>query len=364
MKRILFLAADLCSGGAERQMVTTACLLKKEGYEVVMYCYAKADFYAPILQEAGIPVVWKIETTNYLKRINLARKYIRNNSFNAVISFLPSCNFLNNIVAVGGHKWKVITGVRSADKSYFASKRGKFFSWFQRFSDVIICNSQNACNMWREQYPSFTEKLNVIYNCVQLGRVQSKYEPKQDGKLHIIIAATYQYLKNPLGLVDALAMMDEREKNEIVIDWYGRIEMSKGDTQAYDDTVKAIQNHALERVVNLHPDTKEIADQMHQADAVMLLSKFEGLPNAICEGMLLGKPIIMTRVSDYDVLVDESNGFLCDWDKPETIKMAILSMVKLPTTKLLEMGKESEKKAKTLFTPSIIVKQWMKIIDQ
>ena len=30
----------------------------------------------------------------------------------------------------------------------------------------------------------------------------------------------------------------------------------------------------------------------------------------------------------------------------------------------MEMGKESEKKAKTLFTPSTIVKQWMKIIDQ
>lgn len=363
MKRILFLAADLCSGGAERQMVTTACLLKKEGYDVTIYCYDKADFYAPIVQEAGIPVVWETNAANYLKRLSSARGYIRNGHFNTVISFLPSCNFLNDIVAVGGHKWKVVTGVRSADKSYFSSKRGRFFSWFQRFSDVIICNSQNACNLWRNQYPSYAEKLNVIYNCVQLGKVQSKYEPKQDGKLRIVVAATYQYLKNPLGLVNALAMMNEGERNKIVIDWYGRIEMSKGDTKAYDDTVKAVQDHALGHVLYLHPDTKEIADKMHQADAVMLLSKFEGLPNVICEGMLLGKPIIMTRVSDYDVLVDESNGFLCDWDKPETIKTAILSMSKLPTAKLLDMGVRSEEKAKNLFAPSIIVKQWMEIID-
>lgn len=363
MKRILFLAADLCSGGAERQMVTTACLLQKEGYDVTVYCYDQADFYAPILQESGIPVIWETEATNYLKRLSLVRGYIRNGCFNSVISFLPSCNFLNDIAAVGGHKWKVVTGVRSADKSYFSSKRGKFFSWFQRFSDVIVCNSQNACNLWQNQYPSYTEKLNVIYNCVQFGEVRSNYEPKKDDKLHILVAATYQYLKNPLGLVDALTLMDEEERSRIVIDWYGRIEMSMGDTKAYDDTIEAIRKNKLEDTLFLHPDTKEIADLMYQADAIMLLSKFEGLPNVVCEGMVLGKPIIMTRVSDYNVLVDESNGYLCDWDKPESIKEAIISMSNLHTDKLRAMGKASEAKAELLFSSSTIVKQWIEIID-
>lgn len=362
MKQILFLAADLCSGGAERQMVTVAGLLKIKGYDVVVYCYDKANFYEPILREKGIPVVWEIEN-NYIKRVRNVRSHIRKGKYDIVISFLPTCNFLNDVSAIGKHSWKVITGERSSIESTFTSRQGRFFGWFQRYSDYIVCNSQNACFMWRKHLPQYSDKLNVIYNCVQLGVIHSEYKPMRDGKLHLIVAATYQYLKNPLGLVKALSLMNDTERSSVLIDWYGRKEMS-GNTKAYDDTVEAIKKNNLENVLVLHPDTSDIADKMHQADAVMLLSCFEGLPNAICEGMLLGKPIIMTRVSDYDVLVDESNGCLCDWDKPETIKTAILSMVKLPTTKLLEMGKESEKKAKTLFPPSTIVKQWMKIIDQ
>lgn len=363
MKRILFLAADLCSGGAERQMTTVACGLKKKGYDVMVYCYDKADFYSPILKEANIPIVWELEPTKYLKRIINVRRFVKKGCFNAVISFLPTCNFLNDLAAVGNHHWTVITGERSARESTFTSRRGKLYGWFQKYSDFIVCNSENARKMWYNHLPQFVSKLKVIYNCVQLGAIQSDYVPKKEGRLHILVAATYQYLKNPLGLIEALGLMSEEERNSIVIDWYGRMDMSKGDTKAYDDTREAIRKNNLGDVFVLHPDTKEIADKMNQADAVMLLSHFEGLPNAICEGMTIGKPIIMTRVSDYDILVDESNGFLCDWDNPESIKAAILSMEKLSQEQLQMMGESSKNKAVELFSADVITQQWEAVIN-
>lgn len=363
MKRILFLAADLCSGGAERQMVTVACLLKKKGHSVTVYCYDKADFYAHILNDAGISIVWDYEPNNYLKRLSKVRKFVRKGHFDAVISFLPTCNFLNDVAAIGRKKWKVITGERSSRKSTFTSRRGKFFGWFQRYTDFIVCNSQNACNMWKKHYPNYADKLKVIYNSVQIGTIQSRYEPKVDGKLHIIVAATYQYLKNPLGLVEALSLMSDEERDRIVVEWYGRKEMSRGDTRAYDETIEAVAKNGLEKVLMLHSDTKEIADKMNQADAVMLLSKFEGLPNVICEGMTIGKPIIMTRVSDYQVLVDESNGFLCDWNKPESIKEAILKMAALSKEQLQTMGQHSKEIASILFSKDAISQNWEAIIN-
>ena len=361
MKRILFLAADLCSGGAERQMVTVAGLLKIKGYDVVVYCYDKANFYEPILREKGIPVVWEIEQ-NYIKRVGNVRSHIRKGKYDIVISFLPTCNFLNDVSAIGKHSWKVITGERSSRESTFTSRQGRFFGWFQRYSDYIVCNSQNACFMWRKHLPQYSDKLNVIYNCVQLGAIHSEYKPMRDGKLHLIVAATYQYLKNPLGLVKALSLMNDTERSLVLIDWYGRKEMS-GNTNAYDDTVEAIKKNNLENILVLHPDTSDIADKMHQADAVMLLSHFEGLPNAICEGMMLGKPIIMTRVSDYDVLVDDSNGFLCDWDNPESIKFAILSMEQLSLDQLRMMGESSKTRGIELFSADVITEHWKAVIN-
>lgn len=363
MKRILFLAADLCSGGAERQMVTIACLLKSKGCDVSVYCYDKADFYADTLNNAGIPIVWDLEPNNYLKRLSKVRKYIRKGHFDAVISFLPTCNLLNDVAAIGKHSWKVITGVRSASKTIFNIRKFKIINWLQSYSDHIICNSQNAKEMWVEHYPNYKNKLGVIYNTVQLGPIHSIYEPKKDDKLHIIVAATYQYLKNPLGLVEALSLMSNEERNKIKIDWYGRKEISKGDTAAFDATQKAINDKGLSGVLALNSDTQDIADKMNQADAVMLLSEFEGLPNVICEGMMIGKPIIMSRVSDFNVLVNSDNGFLCDWDNPESIKNAILSMANLSIDQLEAMGNASKRKAMVLFANDSIVDQWKKLLD-
>ena len=270
---------------------------------------------------------------------------------------------MNDFAAIGGHSWKIITGERSASESTFINIRDKTFNWFQKYTDKIVCNSKNAYNMWAKHYPHFKDKLTVIYNCVQLGDIHSKYEPKRDGKLHLIVAATYQFLKNPLGLIEALKLMTDEEKELFVVDWFGRKEISRGDTQAYDDTVKAIKENRLEDIIILHSDTKDIADQMYQADAVMLLSRFEGLPNVICEGMMIGKPIIMSRVSDFNVLVNSENGFLCDWDNPHTIKDSILLMSRLQTDRLLMMGNASLKKAQCLFSQSTILEQWMKIIS-
>ena len=360
MRRIFFLADDLCSGGAERQMVTLACLLKQRCYDVSVYCYGKADFYADILRRSNVPIIWEY-APNYLKRIIKVRKHIRNNKYDAVISFLPTCNFLNNISAIGGKSWKVITGERSARTSSFTTLRGKLFNWLQRYSDYIVCNSHNAASGWKRYMPEFNDKLRVIYNIVTLGKIDSEYIPKVDGKIHIVVAATYQFLKNPLGLIDALMLMNEEQRENIVIDWYGRKNVG-GDCQAYDRSLELIQKYGIGDILHLNADTKDIANIMNKADAVMLLSWVEGLPNVICEAMTIGKPIIMSRVSDYSTLVDDENGFLCDWDKPDTIKEAIVSMANCDCTQLKQMGRASKEKSGKLFSAETVIQQWKNLL--
>ncbi|MBQ8769591.1 MAG: glycosyltransferase [Bacteroides sp.] len=364
MKRILFLAANLCSGGAERQMVTVACLLKERGHDVTVYCYDSADFYADILRQADIPIVWDLTPKNYFKRIIKVRRFIRKGHFDAVISFLETCNLLNDIAAIGGKRWKVITGERSAKEAFFQSRRGIIFSWFQRYTDCIVCNSQNATKLWEKYYPCFSDKLFVVYNCVTLGKIDTNYEPIRDGRVHFLVAATYQYLKNPLGLAEALSLMTEEEKNRLVVDWYGRKEIAVGDDRAYKDFQKMVDNYNLSSILRLHDDTKDIANVMNCSDVVMLLSKFEGLPNVICEAMTIGKPILMSKVSDYRVLVDEGNGELCEWQDVNAIKNAIIRMSRKTVADLSAMANDSRKKAEKLFSKEEVALRWEKVISQ
>lgn len=362
MKKVLFLSANLCSGGAERQMVTVARLMKAQGYEVQVYCYGEGDFYAQYLKDDDIPVIFEIEL-KYIKRIFRVRRFIRKGQFDAVVSFLPTCNFLNDIAAIGGRTWKVITGERSSRDSTFLSLRGKLFCWFQKMTDYIVCNSYNAKDKWNQYRPQYKDKMKVIYNHVALPQVTSTYEIKKGGCLHIIVAASYQYLKNPVGLIEALLLMTEEERSRFVVDWYGSIEITTGNTKPYDEVVRLIKENHLERSFILHPQTSDIANRMKESDVVMLLSKFEGLPNVICEGMTVGKPIIMTRVSDYDRLVDEKNGFLCDANDSNSIKVAILYMTQLSDDNLVQMGVASQKKASDLFSSETITMQWKELID-
>lgn len=362
MKKILFLADNLVSGGGQRQMTTVARLLKSAGYEVSFYCYAKEDFFAYLLEDAHIPVVWQVEKNSLRRTLNVCR-YIRSHNFDCVISFLRTPNFLNNFAAIGKHSWKIITGERSAKVSTFNTIKGKIFAWFQRYSDAIVCNSNNAAKLWSYYYPSYNNKLSVIYNCVQLEVANSNYEIKKNGKLHIVVAASYQYLKNPIGLIKALCLMTAEEQSLIEIDWYGRAEITPGDTRAYDEACSLLTSKQLGNVLHLHGETKELAQIIKRSDAIMLLSSVEGLPNAICEGMCLGKIVIMSKVSDYSILVQPTNGFVCDWDNPHSIREAILSAAHLSTEEVASFGHNSYLLAQKLFSAKNITEQWKHIVE-
>lgn len=363
LRKILFLTPNLGSGGggAERQIVTVALLMHEKGYNVEFLCYCEGSFYVPVLIEKNIPIHWKV-ANNYLKRMFLVRQFIRNGNYDVVISFLETPNFLNNFSAIGGKSWKVITGERSAKESTFNSRRGKIFAWFQRYSDYIVCNSNNAKGIWEKNYPQYKNKLSVIYNPVLLPEIASKYIPKRDGKIHIVIAASYQYLKNPIGLINALSLLNNEEREKIRIDWYGSKNISGYGSKAYDESSLLINQNNLDNIIFLHKETSIIYNKMNEADIIALFSSVEGLPNAICEGMMLGKPIIMTRVSDYGKLVDDSNGFLCDWDNVHSIKNVLIDAITLNETRLIEMGRISNEKAISMFSSNVIVENWINLI--
>ena len=355
--RILFFIDSLAQGGAQRQMVTLSKLFNQIGYDVSFLIYHEHGFFKHDLIDNGLHV-HHCKADNYLSRTIKVRNYIRKNNFDTVISFLEVPNFLNCISAIGRRKWRVIISERSSKEANLTSRRGKVFGWFYRFSDAIICNSYNAKNLWLKYYPKYKDKLHVIYNPTILPAINSKYIPKRDGKLNIVIAASYQYLKNPIGLVKALSLLDEEERKQLRIDWYGYKEISIDRGRAYEATLSLVCENNLQNIIYLHDATKEIANRMYEADFVALFSELEGLPNVICEGMMLGKPIIMSRVSDYNTLIDEKNGFLCDWDNPSSIKEALVKAMKLSNQELLSMGERSKEKAEKLFSVGEIFDQW------
>lgn len=358
--RLLFLIDSLGSGGAQRQMVTIAPILKQQGINVEVLCYHRDSFFIEPLKNVDIKVHWVI-AANPIIRIIRIRSFIRKGKYDAVISFLETPDFLNCVAAIGRHSWKVITSERSAKEETFHTRRGKLIGWLKRYSDAIVCNSENARQMWGKYHPQYKNKLKVIYNIVTLPKIDTMYIPRKDGKTHIVVAASYQYLKNPINVIEAVNQLDADKKKKLIIEWFGRKNATAGNTNAYDESTELVTKYNLNNVFLLNEATPDIGNRMNEADCVGLFSKMEGLPNAICEAMTLSKPIIMSKVSDYDVLVDEKNGFLCDWNNIESIKLALENILSLTDEQLIIAGENSRLKAKLLFGNKTIIENWRKV---
>lgn len=363
MKKVIFFIDNLCSGGAQRQVVNVAALLKKAGYDTEVLVYQDIPFYKPLLDKNQIPVTL-VESGSYLKRIIDIRRYLCRSDADCVIAFLETPCFIACVSKIGHKKWRLITTERSAKISTFTTRRNKFFNRFERFANAKIGNSENAMNMWRKYYPQYSNKYSVIYNHVIVPDefVSQKHEYLSDGKLHLSVAASYQGLKNPLRVIEAVNALSDENKKKLIINWYGRIEIEAGNTLAYDKAAQKIKEYQLECCIHLHDQSDEIYKIMAESDAVGLFSTVEGLPNTICEAMTIGKPVIMSKVSDYSVLVSD-NGFLCDPKSVDSIKEALEKLLCSSAEELEKMGRLSKEKAHNLFSAEVITEQWINAIN-
>ena len=271
-------------------------------------------------------------------------------------------NFIASIASIGKKKWKLIISERSARKSAFCGKKNRVLKHFSKYADYIVCNSENASKLWMNFYPELKNKIRIIYNPVIIPDSIINHENTlekriEEGKVIVVIAASYQDIKNPRGLIEAISLLDDDEKGKLKVNWYGRIEVVEGDRKEYDSACELIKKTGLENVVVLHGETRDIYQKMINSDAVALFSKVEGLPNAICEGMVLGKPILMSKVSDYSVLVD-GNGFVCNPQDILSIEDCIRKFLSLSLEERRIMGQKSYELGEELFSINTIVKQW------
>ena len=177
MKRVLFIIDSLGLGGAQRQITTIASQLNQKGYETSVLCYSHQTFFEQEIKRNGVRIVWMIEPRP-ISRIIRVRRFVRKEKFDVVISFLHTDNILNLISAIGGKKWKVICGERSAVEDNFKTYRAKILGALLRFSDNFVCNSENARQMWMRHYPRYESKYCVIYNNVNLKLPSNIYTPK------------------------------------------------------------------------------------------------------------------------------------------------------------------------------------------
>ncbi len=140
----------------------------------------------------------------------------------------------------------------------------------------------------------------VIENCVDTKHFF--YESKENEPKQFIHVSTMDYPKNVEGLLNAVAKV-AAIRTDFKLKLVGPINESL--VQLIDELYLA----ALVECTGLIP-YKKVADHLRSADALLMFSRFEGLPCVILEGFCCGLPCISTNVGGIPEIIDDKNGVM------------------------------------------------------
>jgi glycosyltransferase involved in cell wall biosynthesis len=361
--KILCVIDSLGSGGAQRQIVGLAKGFKQKGNDVSFLVYHQENFYLDELVQMNIPCNI-IKSSGYLDRIIKVREFIRSGNFEGIISFLEGANFMVTLAGFPIRRWKLILGERNANPNILSSFKLRFYRWFHFFCDYIVSNSKTNLDMINQINPFLNKrKMKVICNFVD-NNVYASQEfeksKKQNDKLKILVASSHQNHKNAKGLIESLNNLDEIIKSKIFISWYGAISPDN----SYYKNQALINEYNLEKVIEFLPETPYIKEKMLQSDVVGLFSFYEGLPNVICEAMMLGKPVITSAVSDLPDILKNTQNLLFNPNDNNQIEEMLSRLVSMNKEDLTKIANSNKELAMKLFDKTIVLEKYLKLLKE
>lgn len=362
--KILCVIDCLGAGGAQRQIVALALGFKEKGYNVSFLTYYYNPFFNSILQNNGIAITC-IEESNYLKRLYKMGRFIRQGNFNAVLSFLEGANFICQFVGLPYRKWRLVVGERSANPEILNSFKSKVFRWFHFFADYVVANSHTNMQYVNTINPLLPKsKCRVVYNMVdfEMFKPSNKIAQEQQGKFTLVIPARIRIEKNINGLIEALLLLNNEEREKIKIDWYGKYEQEEKTNPLLIESLVQIKSKGLESIITFHDATHDIKTIMQESDAVGLFSTFEGFPNAICEAMACAKPVICSNVSDMDCFLSHEPRLLCDPSDPHSITKSLSYLLNMDSDLLGKIGLQNRSIALNMFEKETIISSYLQLL--
>ena len=362
-KKIVCLIDSLGSGGAERQIVGLAVLLRQKGYSVELLSYHSEEFYSTIAREGGInPVILRTKN-NAISKLLAVRDYIRRTGgCDWLITYKGGPNAIGCILRMLGGNFRLIVSERTSNRSRKLSTSDKMRYQLYRLATVVSPNSYTESEFIKENYPWLKNKTKTITNFTQTNFFVPS-ETLNHQNINILTVARVSKTKNIINVIEAINKLKQEGLNNVHFDWYGRV--PKGQEEYASLCLKTIDNYGLNNFVSFHPASSDILPIYQNCDIFMLPSLYEGFPNVICEAMSCGKPIICSNVCDNPQIVgDGENGLLFDPNNVDDIAKALYKVINMSWDKLQQWGKISRKKATETFSEESFVNKYIDIIEQ
>ncbi|MBO4491398.1 MAG: glycosyltransferase family 4 protein [Lentisphaeria bacterium] len=360
--RIVCLCASLGSGGAERQMTGLAVLLKKQGHDVLVLTYYSDFFYRDLLVENAVDYLDVPRARNKMLRVFLLRRQIRAFRPDWVISYGPSASMAACLIRMLGGGFKLLVSERSSSQRLNSRERLRF-ALYRLAACRIVANSYTQTDFICQHFPSLKARTGTIVNFCNLDQFSPKHRCKpqfQPPFIKLIGVGRILKVKNILSTIQGLRLALDRGA-QIAVRWYGETEdpAYRAECERMLDQL-SLRDHFIFAGV-----ATKIRDCYVDNDALIMSSFHEGCPNAVCEALCCGLPILASRVCDNPKLVREGeNGFLFSPHSPEEIADAMLRLAGLTQDEKMSMCVRNRRYAETMFSPERFTGEYEKLLHE
>lgn len=358
--KLTFVTATLTSGGSERVMSIVANKMQERGYEVEIICLNDQIVFYPINEGIKITHV-EVEagTKSLPKKLWWFRKYIQKTQSDVVIAFMVSV-YTVTLLALMGVDIPVISSVRN-DPAYSNLRKKITRKILLPRSAHVVVQTQQI-----KQYFSknIQKKTTVIYNPVNERVFETSYDNDNDDdnpglkikdeRFNRIISVGRLYpQKDQKTMIEAFAKVSEKHP-----DWKLVIFGEGPERRALESLVERLK---VKDKVSLPGKSENIIDELKKSKIFCLSSIYEGMSNALVEAICVGLPIVTTKVSGTEELIENGeNGFIVDIGDKDTMAMAMAKLIE--DENLRQQFAEKNKAQAVKFETNAIVDQWEEVL--
>lgn len=328
MLRVAQIIPTLDRAGAEKQMVLLARGLPRDRFAVEVAALTRLGPYADELRAAEIPVVSfaKRHKADPLALTRLTR-WLKRGRFDIVHTWIFAANAYGRVAARWAKVPVVVTSEMAVDlwkSSWELAVDRRLAAW----TDAVVGNSDAVVDFYRRAgLPE--SKLKRIYSGIEVDaplppadRAGVRAELGLDPEAPLLIFAGR--LAPQKGVGDLIRALDVL--GHIIPDMSTAI-LGEGPLRSeLEEMVRGMERTDMIRFLGHRADATRF---LASADALVLPSLYEGLPNVVLEAMRLGTPVVATAAPGTTELVeDRVTGLLVPIGDPSELTRALREILR------------------------------------
>lgn len=328
-------------------MVELACGLKRLGHTVEFFVYfPQYDFFRSRVEAAGITIHKYRKGRGFSGAVIWRLKVLmQGHDFDLVLSFLNSPNIYAELARLIARRPILVVSERCSHHDDRSAVAANFRRVLHQAADSLVSNSHSHA-AWLGTKTPLSRKVTTIYNGFDVAAFgPEKPKPPNREEMRLLAVGRICPQKNLINLIEGLRLFQGRNGYAPSVSWVGKRDLD-ADGQRYGNWVL--------KTLDRYPDIKKgwhwLGEQRdmgaiyREHHALVHPSRYEGLPNAVCEALASGMPVLASDVCDHSQLVpDGKRGFLFDPESPEDIAAALQKLVDLSPRDWAEFSADARK---------------------